>query len=142
MKTPGRFGVDHHGIIDKRGRGGTRVIHNAKGVGAIVSPFTEFAGGNPVELVVEAQPGNRIEVATRAREDLGRPYDVLGSNCEHLAFRASTGLEKSPQLRETVGGVAMAGGVGLFISGVAAKKDGGGRVLAGAALFALGLMMQ
>jgi hypothetical protein len=36
----------------------------------------------------------------------------------------------------------MAGGVGLFISGVAAKKDGGGRVLAGAALFALGLMMQ
>lgn len=137
VSVPGAFGVDHHGIIDNRGRGGPKVIHNAKGIGGIVSSLDEFSDGRPVALVVPAERGERIAVADRAREDIGRHYDVFGSNCEHLAFRASLEVEVSPQLRAAVSGVAAGSGAVLIASGAIAKSPG--RVMVGLGLLLLGI---
>lgn len=134
------MGIAHHGIVDNRGRGGTKVVHNAKGIGGIVSSLDEFSSGQPVSLVLEGERGDRLAVANRAREDIGRPYDVFGSNCEHLAFRASVEVEVSPQLRSVGTGVAMLGGAALIVNG--AIKESPGQVIAGVGLAFLGILLS
>lgn len=141
ITTRGVFGIDHHGIVDARGRGGKKVIHASKSAGVVVSSLDEFADGHPIGLVKAAEAGNRVRVASRAREALGASYDVLSANCEHLAFRASHELEMSPQLRGAVRGIAVGGGTLLFASGLVAEKGGGGRMVTGLALTALGLLL-
>ena len=140
VSVPGWMGVDHHGIVDNRGRGGTKVIHNAKGVGGIVSSLDEFSGGQPVALVVPAAPGDRLAVADRARQDLGRHYDLFGSNCEHLAFRASLEVEVSPQLRSAAAGTAVVGGAALVTSGIVNESPR--QAVLGLGLFFLGIALS
>ena len=122
IKTMGRFGIEHHGIVDNRGRGGTKVVHNAKGVGGTVTTLDEFSDGRAVALVLPAGRGDGIAIATRAREDIGRPYDLFGSNCEHLAFRASMELEISPQVRGAAVTATAIGGVALVAHAVVKNK--------------------
>lgn len=123
ISTPGRFGIRHHGIVDRRGRGGPKVIHASKTEGMrVVSPLLEFSGGASVSLVRRAERGERLSIADRARARLGEPYSLTGlagSNCEHVANEATTGVASSPQLQM---GVAFLSGIALGFGLVALFK--------------------
>jgi len=106
--VPGRLGIEHHGIVDCRGKGGAKVIHASKSLGrVVVSSLREFTDGSRPTLVARAQQGERLAIADRAREKLDDDYDVIGANCEHLAYGASHDDESSPQLRRAVGGAVL-----------------------------------
>lgn len=100
----GRYNLKHHGIVDRRGqRGVINVIHASKDAGrVVVSTLREFSGDDPVDVVAFAPPGEGPAIAEKARRHLDDFYDVLHSNCEHLAFGASHGVRHSPQLQRAV----------------------------------------
>lgn len=107
----GRYNFRHHGIVDRRGHRGIRVIHASKDENAvIVSTLAEFSGNAPIGIVAHPPPGFGPLIADRARRGLGDFYKTLNANCEHFAYEASTGVRQSPQLQRTIfvaGGLAI-----------------------------------
>lgn len=108
---------DHYGVIS--GVWPLRVVHNVKGRGVREVPFEEFAAGKAVKIVGRAPEGYGKRVAERARSLIGRPYDFLFFNCEHMANLACRGTSTSGQI---AGGMMMAGTLGFFAW---ALKNGG-----------------
>lgn len=96
ITVPGRLGTTHAGIF--AGDGG--VIHASKDDGRVLDDsFQRFSGGLAVSIAKRATPGMGAEVVRHARALIGRPYDLLTWNCEHLATYAAEGEARSPQLR-------------------------------------------
>lgn len=75
------------------------VIHAEKGTLARLVPYSAFANGNTPQLVARVPPHLQAAAVARALEKVGERYDVLSSNCEHLANFAQTGMAFSPTLR-------------------------------------------
>jgi len=96
----------HFGIATDRGT----VIANSKRKHCVCEETVEeFSGGWPIRVVGYLGNLGAAEVLNRARSLLGRPYDLLGFNCEHFV-RQTHGLKpKSSQIRTAlVLGVAVA----------------------------------
>lgn len=117
VRVPGRFGTDHYGIVVSGGM----VVHACKEAGRVVrDPFASFAKGQAITIVQRAQPGFEGEVARRAETWLGRPYDLVAFNCEHLASYASSGVAASPQLQR---GLVATGALLAMVSCLRVNRD-------------------
>jgi hypothetical protein len=91
------------------------IISNTRRMGGVTEePQLAFANDREPYLVSEPQEGSAAILA-RARELLGRPYDVATYNCEHFVTEVMGDGSKSPQLRVVgaVGGLAAAVLIGV-----------------------------
>ena len=120
VRVLGRFDLWHYGVVvgtDRQGR--VSVVHNDKELGVVVEPLEAFANGQRVQMVQRAPAGSEYEVAARAASLVGKRYDLLNFNCEHLANFAHEGVARSPQL--ALGGLLAA--FGLIAAAVALSGD-------------------
>ena len=93
----------HHGIVSDRFSGDEPMVvsNSARAGGVTEEPWDTFAAGQPV--AIEGYPGSlpAYLVLHRARSLVGKAYEVLGWNCDHLTTYAH-GLEpRSRQLGTT-----------------------------------------
>lgn len=110
----------HYGIVvGVDGAGRVNVVHNDKIAGVVHATLAEFAGRQAVQMVQRAPENRAYEVAARAVNHLGKPYDLVNFNCEHLASDAQQGTATSPQLM--LGGLLAV--VGLAVAAVALSGD-------------------
>ena len=109
--------------VGPRGPNGEDVVQNAPGRGVELVHFHDFAQGNTVRL--RRRPANWYEaqqVAQRALSCLGRQYNLLFFNCEHLVTFAETGRADSPQVRAWVTlGLSFATALAVIAGARAAK---------------------
>jgi len=88
--------VTHYGIFTER----ETVITSSPALRKVAEiSLTAFLGGKDLQVV--GYPGSQspYTVVSRARQMLGRRYDLFQFNCEHL-YRSAHGLnEESPQIR-------------------------------------------
>jgi hypothetical protein len=109
----------HKGIVsDQRYGGKPTVIASSPILGTREETWDRFRSGQ--EPVVEGYPSNLPyhEVVRRARSRIGTDYDLLGSNCDHLANYAHDLPMRSEQLLATVGIAVLAG---VIVAGMAKK---------------------
>jgi lecithin:retinol acyltransferase len=102
LKVIGASGVYHYGVyVGPRGFDKRDVVHNAKNGGVELVRLQDFASRNPVMIVdpVERSWQEQRQIAARAMSLLGRKYDLINFNCEHLANYATTGKAVSPALQ-------------------------------------------
>lgn len=120
LRIPGFPGTLHYGIYVGSTREALRgVVHNAKGLGVVISELEEFAAGHAVVVETRVMGGWWIQrrVAQRALSLLGRNYDLMNFNCEHAATWAQSGEARSPQ----VSGYVLAA---LLLVGLCALSEG------------------
>jgi|SRR5882672_5633932 len=81
--------------------------HNSKGKGVVQTYWQEFSEGQLVLLHRRAESQLHVQqIWQRVYANLGKPYLLLGQNCQHFASFAFTGKAESPAAR-TVGGLAV-----------------------------------
>ena len=106
------MGLEHWGISTGCGT----FISASMRRGIVVEEDIEtFSGGNPI--VSKGYPSNmlRHEVVAKARNFLGRKWDLLDYNCQHFATDCHN-QKQSPQLKFALFCLA-ALGVAIFFSG-------------------------
>jgi hypothetical protein len=93
----------HYGICTGYGADGEPwFVHNTRNRGAVHETRKGFAGNRPIYIEQRAPHGQGGTVAARALELLGRDYDMLFFNCEHLANFAINGEAESKQVQQGV----------------------------------------
>ncbi len=114
IRTIGRGGVPHYGIIVATSNNQIRVAHNSKAHGRVViEPLWNFSLGQPVFREQQAPIGHEQVVVKRALEFIGKLYDFINFNCDHFATYAQTGRIESPQLQNAFW-VSVALGICIF----------------------------
>ena len=105
----------HRGIVSDRFSGGEpMVISNSARAGRVAEePWHLFAAGQRV--LVEGYPSNLLpsEVVSRARSLIGKAYDLLRWNCEHLTSYAHGQQPASPQVAATATALVLGGLIAL-----------------------------
>ena len=106
-------GIQHHGIItgvwldSRTNQWAVLVTHTTPERGVHVSTLQEFACGRLLALVAEPKSTQHQQIILEtARVNIGQPYAVFNSNCEHFASHCYTHQAQSVQLQH---GVLMAG---------------------------------
>lgn len=91
-----RYGVWHFGVA---GRTFGCVMHGSKDRGQFLeTTFEEFAEGQPDTYTwLPSDCQQQEEVLVRAESQIGKPYQLLRSNCEDYVNWIVTGVAKSPQ---------------------------------------------
>lgn len=102
VERPGPWPTQHRGLVagqDVFGR--IWVIHNPKGGCVRYDLLDVFADGQEVTIVPgpALSSAQRVAAVKRAQSLLGRPYDLLNFNCDHMVTFALAGVAKSPQLQ-------------------------------------------
>ena len=99
-----------------------RVIHNSKEAGRVEESNVCYTPEDII-LLVYSSPYSRQEIIRRARQWIGKEYNLLWDNCEHFATEVRTGEGQSLQVKKAVAvgaaGLAIAIGAGLLAAGVA-----------------------
>jgi Lecithin retinol acyltransferase len=114
----------HHGIfIGHNGFGIPLVAENQRGYGVqIVSLETFMKHDESLLWRIERFPGSaaeRRQVVPRIKALLGKEYDLINFNCEHLAELVQYGKSKSNQVTNGF----LAAIVGAFIVGAIVSND-------------------
>jgi len=116
---------EHHAIVsdDKSADGTFKVYHHngydEHGVGVVTHDhFREFSHGVPHRQVNSKIAGSRQQVLFRARLEHEHPslykqYDLNKHQCEHFAYRAREGVNKSYQRRAILATTATVPSLGL-----------------------------
>lgn len=115
IERPGPAGTKHRGIVagtDSFGR--LMVIHNAKDLYVKYDFMEVFAAGLPVSLVSRVARNwfEQQQIVARAQSLLGKQFDLLKFNCDHLVTFAQTGQASSPQLTIALGAIILTGLLG------------------------------
>jgi hypothetical protein len=118
IERPGPWPTQHRGIfvgVDFYGR--AYVIHNAKDGRVCQEPFEIFAAGLPVTLIkrVAQDAVRQKQIVSRAQSLLGKPYDLINFNCDHLVTFAASGAATSPQLLH-IAGVLFIVAIGIAVT--------------------------
>lgn len=93
----------HYGVCTGFGSDGEPwFVHNTREGGVVHTTRKGFAGNRPIQVEQRAQPGQVANVVARALSLVGRTYDMLFFNCEHLANLAANGQAKSRQVQQGV----------------------------------------
>jgi hypothetical protein len=104
----------HYGVCTGLGRDGQLwFVHNTPSGGVEHTPIAAFAGGQPIHVEQRPAPGTEHIVVARALSLVGRQYNLLFLNCEHVANWAVTGKAESPQVQQRV---LWTGVAGLFLA--------------------------
>jgi hypothetical protein len=122
IERPGPAGTRHRAVVaGTDGFGRLVVIHNAKNSFVKYDVFDVFAAGLPVSLISRSARNwyEQQQIVNRAKSHLGKQYDLLKFNCDHLVTYAQTGVASSPQLKTGFGVillVSVLGGLALASS--------------------------
>lgn len=95
--------------------GGGYVAHAPKGGTIRLDPLPVFTGEQVPELVSRVPFYDQDAAVERALRLIGKPYDVLPANCEHLVNYAQTGVAFSQTVR-AIGTLAFLGGL-IWVGG-------------------------
>lgn len=108
VSTPIIFGFRHYGIVSDRWENGMpMVISGSNRIGKVVEePWTVFAPSGRWKHEVLKGPASGLAVVARARSKLGRKYELLSWNCDHLVHYSIGLSPQSPQLALTCAGLA------------------------------------
>ena len=106
-----RLGVEHEGIVVQvagmYGGFQAAVAHNSKGKGVVQTYWHEFSEYQPVHLHRRAESLLHVQqILQRVYANLGKPYLLVGQNCQHFASFAFTGKAESPSMK-VVGGLGV-----------------------------------
>lgn len=107
----------HKGIVSDRWYDGKpMVICNSPDYGVIEQTWDQFGAGQMPEP--EGYPGKLPywEVLSRARSQLGMPYHLFGSNCDHLKNFAHGIPVESEQLKATMVAFTFVGVVAVAVA--------------------------
>lgn len=114
----------HYGVCTGFGTDGELwFVHNTIKGGVVHSTRKGFAGNRPIVVEQHAAAGFEQIVAARALSLVGRNYNMLSFNCEHLANLAVNGTAESKQVQA---GMAFAGLGTMFFAVVAAVVNENG----------------
>ncbi len=113
--------AQHRGIFagfDAYGR--ALVIHNPKGGSVRYDLLEVFACGQQVRLInrVAQNSDQQNLILARAHSLLGKEYDFLRFNCDHLVTYALAGVATSPRL-QAVAVLALVIGLGVALTATA-----------------------
>jgi len=109
IERDGPVGTKHRGVfVGWNLEGSALVIHNAKDDRVRRDLFETFAEGLPVSRVsrVARNLYEQNMIVERAQSLLGKQFDLLNFNCDHLVTYALAGVAISPQLRTFAAGLA------------------------------------
>ena len=96
-----------------------RVIHNSKEAGRVEEKNVCYTPEDII-LLVYPSPYSTQEIIRRAKQRIGKEYNLLWDNCEHFATEVRTGEGQSLQVQKAVVvGAAIGIGAGLLAAGVA-----------------------
>jgi len=106
-----RLSVWHHGIVQQIFPADSgfpvQIAHNMKATGVTVSGWDAFADGGSILLERHAtSDAHAREIIGRVNENIGKPYNLFGQNCEHFASFAFNGKAESKSV-QAVGAVAI-----------------------------------
>lgn len=94
----------HYGVcIGHDGLGRPEFVHNTIAGGVVYSDRKGFAGHRSILVEQRAASGRADEVVARAWALVGKEYDLLFFNCEHVANLALNGRAESQQVQVGVG---------------------------------------
>jgi hypothetical protein len=92
-------------------------IHNMPGVGVTHVPLADAIDGKPVTIWWAPQIAEAGELAvSRMQSQLGRRYDLVNGNCEHVVQWAVTGKWKSEQVSNVTGALLIFGALAVAAS--------------------------
>ncbi len=126
----------HYGVCTGLGADGQLwFVHNTPTGGVEHTNVTAFAWGRPIHVEQRAAPGMEAVVVARALALIGRQYNLLFFNCEHLANLAANGKAESPQVQQGVVLTSIIGGFvlallnqnGTSVDGNGYRRDSSGR---------------
>jgi hypothetical protein len=107
----------HYGICTGLGPDGEPwFVHATIDDGVVSTTRKGFAGKRPIHIEVRAEPDAAEVIVGKAWAQLGQPYRLFASNCEHVARLAATGRRESKQLQA---GVTVGSIVGLVFLAIA-----------------------
>jgi hypothetical protein len=128
------FLTKHYGVCTGLGPDGQLwFVHNTPDGGVVHATQSAFAGGRPIHVEQRAVPGQQAVVAARALSLVGRRYDLLSFNCEHVANLAANGRAESKQVQRGVVAtvslilLALANQNGTAVDRNGYRRDGSGR---------------
>lgn len=116
IRTRGKF--LHYGIVFYNSQGHPLVIHNLPERGVVCTTLEEFSGGQPIETTWKPRPGEGMQYARKAYNQIGKPYDLFSANCEHFANWVVSGVPSSEQVQIVIFSLFLVGVVAL----IAAEK--------------------
>jgi len=111
VERPGPAGTKHRAVVaGVDGWGRLLVIHNAKNLAVRYDLLEVFAAGFPVSLISRVATNwfEQQQIVERAKSLLGKQYDLINFNCDHLVTYAQSGEATSPQLQGIVAVLALA----------------------------------
>jgi hypothetical protein len=115
----------HYGVFTGYGADGQPwFVHNTRGSGVVHETRKGFAGNHPIYIEQRAPLGQEESVVQRAFALVGRGYDMLAFNCEHVANYALNQKAESKQVQQGVVAAALVG-LGTFFVTVLAVASGG-----------------
>ncbi len=113
----------HYGICTGPGLDGEPwFVHATIDDGVVSTTRKGFAGNRSIQVEVRAEPDEADAIVGKAWAQVGQPYKLFASNCEHVARLAATGRKESKQLQA---GVALGSMVGLYLLAVANENGTG-----------------
>jgi hypothetical protein len=131
-----RLNKKHYGVCTGHDTDGEPwFVHNTREGGVVHTTRKGFAGNRPIEVEQRATPGHESAVATRALTYVGRQYDMLFFNCEHLANLVVNGEAESKQVQQGLLWTAVATAFlavvanenGTSVDGGGYRRNGGGQ---------------
>jgi len=117
VERPGPWPTQHRGIFAGLNHAGQPcIIHNPKGGCVRYDTLDVFAAGQQVRFLkrVARNATEQRMILVRADSLLGRKYDLINFNCDHLVTYALAGVPTSPQLQALTGLAALCAIVAAF----------------------------
>src|SRR5437016_695383 len=112
LRVLSALAIYHYGIyIGSWGHYRECVVHNAKFKQVEIATLAVFSDGRQVEIAerVARTPWDASEIVDRALSVVGRRYDLLNFNCEHVVSYALKGQAVSPTARAAVAVTVLVG---------------------------------
>ena len=115
-----RLGVWHDGIVSSIFFAGTgfavQIANNAKGKGVVKMDWHDFAEGQIIQLKRHPSSVAHVqEILGRVEESMGKPFHLIGQNCQHFASYAFNGKPESEYVQALGWAAAIVLAIKLFI---------------------------
>lgn len=128
----------HYGVCTGYGSDGEPwFVHNVADGGVVHTTRKGFAGNRQIYIEQRAALGNESVVVARALALVGRAYDMIFFNCEHVANLAANGAALSVQVQIGVTVVSiLSAGLLALVNQNGTSVDAGGYRRNGSGQFA------
>ena len=112
-----RTGIVHTAICAEDRHGMQRVVDCSPEHGVSERSVFEFTNGLPIHFIDYGPSFAPQQILSRARSQIGKPYRLFSSNCQHFTSWCATGVPKSQQIAT---GLAIAAVCAVAVAALAA----------------------